>query len=180
MLKLDKDIGNPFPAEHEWLYNLINRYENIDKYSVYSLFKENTDYISLRQEFMITILKGTERYYDINKFKDAYNSVQAVIQLWITDPVHKNKDKWTAAYSAARSAAYSASESAARSASYSAAYSAAYSAYSAYSAAYSAYSAYSAESAARSASYSARSAAYSASEKEQVELIISLIKKYSV
>ena len=160
LLELGKDLGSPFAIEHEWLYNLINSYEGIDKCYVYSLFTEKTDYYTVRQQFMITILKGIERYYDIKKFKDVHSSIEDIIELWRKDTKQQKTGLWSAAWSAARSAAWSAARSAARSAAWSAAWSAA-------------------RSAARSAAESARSAARSAAEKEQINIITSLIRKYS-
>ena len=159
LLELGKDLGSPFAIEHEWLYNLINSYEGIDKCYVYSLFTEKTDYYTVRQQFMITILKGIERYYDIKKFKDVHSSIEDIIELWRKDTKQQKTGLWSAALSAAWSAARSAAESA-RSAAWSAAWSAA-------------------RSAARSAAESARSAARSAAEKEQINIITSLIRKYS-
>jgi hypothetical protein len=101
LLRLGQDIGNPFPYEHEWLYNLINSYDDIDKNEVYSLFGNNTDYISIRQDFMITILTDVQQYYDTNKYKDVYNVVNTVIELWKKDPTKQNKQAWRAAESAA-------------------------------------------------------------------------------
>lgn len=115
LLSLGIDQGSPFPQEHEWLYNLINSYDRIDKSAVYKLFTDNTDYITIRQQFMIAVLTETEQYYDLKKFKDVHASIQDIISLWRRDPTGKEKVAWSAAWSAA-SAAWSAAWSAARSA----------------------------------------------------------------
>ncbi len=125
MLSLGKDIGNPFPQEHEWLYNLINFYEKINKDHVYSLITKQSDYVSIRQDFMISILTETQQYYELSKFKDIHASIEDIISLWRRDPTGK---KESAAWSAAESAAWSAAESAVWSAARSAAWSAARSA----------------------------------------------------
>lgn len=113
MLSLGKDIGNPFPQEHEWLYNLINFYEKINKDHVYSLITKQSDYVSIRQDFMISILTETQQYYELSKFKDIHASIEDIISLWRRDPTGK---KESAAWSAAESAVWSAAWSAARSA----------------------------------------------------------------
>jgi hypothetical protein len=85
----DKNLPNPLSQEHEWLFRTVNNYDIQSKINIYKCITDSTDYYKVRQQFMISILKDCNTYYDINKFKNAHSSIQDAIELWQKDMVQK-------------------------------------------------------------------------------------------
>ena len=111
LLKLGQPIKNPFNDEHEWLFNLLSFYNERNAFNlndIYSKFTQNTDYYTIRQQFMIFLLEDIRQYIDIKKFKQCDDAVLQTIHLWKTDKMMSQSAAWSAAESAARNAAWSA------------------------------------------------------------------------
>lgn len=86
--------------KQEWFHQLVIYFKNNTNYMLYDFYKnlsDETDFIKLRQEFIIFILENTKQYYDLKKFKDVTSSIGSIINLWRTNPDGSDKSAWSAA-----------------------------------------------------------------------------------